>query len=87
MDGTLFPKGFFDIGLKSYLWVFENKKEFVDFTITGMKNCKGIYKSWQDYVLEKSNINKSDDQIVNNRSEKGWRKISQNEIKQFSSKC
>jgi len=46
---TEFPVGFHDIGGKSFEWVFHNKQEFVDFTMTEMSECTGIYKVWQDY--------------------------------------
>jgi len=48
-DETEFPVGFPDIGGKSFEWVFHNKKEFVDFTLTEMSECTGLYKVWQDY--------------------------------------
>ena len=44
-----FPTGYMDIGNKSFEWVFENKKEFVDFTLNDMCNPTGLFKQWQDY--------------------------------------
>ena len=38
-----FPKGFMNIGDKSFEWVFENKKEFVNFTINTMRNATGLF--------------------------------------------
>ena len=48
-DSTKFPAGFHDIGGQPFEWVYREKKEFVDFTLTEMRECSGIYKVWQDY--------------------------------------
>ena len=44
-----FPEGFCDIGGMTFEEVFQLKKEFVQFTLTQMKNAKGLFKLWQDY--------------------------------------
>lgn len=52
-----FPKGFMNIGEKSFEWVYLNKKEFVDFTLHDMCNPTGLFRDWK-YYCEK--INKQD---------------------------
>ena len=44
-----FPKDFFDIGEKSFEWVYENKAEFVEHTLKDMRNATGIFQEWQQY--------------------------------------
>ena len=51
-DDTLFPKGFFDIGGKTFEWVFDNRKEFVEY-IREITNATGLWKSFQDYILSR----------------------------------
>ena len=46
-----FPVGFQNIGGKSFAWVYENKKDFVDFTVNEMKGCTGLFAQWRDYCL------------------------------------
>ena len=41
-----------NIGDKSFEWVFENKKEFVNFTIKTMCNATGLFAEWQEYCLK-----------------------------------
>ena len=53
-DNLCFPKGFCDIGEIQFKDLFEKKKEWVDFTITDMKNPKGLFKKWQDYCKMKT---------------------------------
>ena len=54
-DELLFPKEFMDIELigKTFLYVFKNRPEFVDFTKTEMLEPTGFWKIWHDYVTEK----------------------------------
>ena len=47
-DTTVFPEGFFDIGLKTFLEVYKSKTEFVDFIIL-VDKPSGLFKSFQDY--------------------------------------
>ena len=49
-----FPTGFQDIGDKSFEWVFVNKKDFVDFTITQMEKPTGLFKQWKNYCMIKN---------------------------------
>ena len=56
MDDCQFPEGFFDIGGKNFLWVFQNKPEYVDFTIHEMKDPSGLHKLWKNYCIRKKNI-------------------------------
>lgn len=48
-----FPKDFMCIGDRSFDWVYENRKEFVDFTLTEMKNAKGFFKDFQQFCKAK----------------------------------
>ena len=49
-DLTLFPVGFFDIGGRTFDWVFANKKEFREYVLE-IKKTTGLWKAFQDYVL------------------------------------
>jgi hypothetical protein len=51
-DNTVFPKGFFDIGDKTFDWVYTNKKEFREY-ILEIKKATGLWKSFQDYVVKR----------------------------------
>lgn len=51
-DETVFPEGFFDIGLRTFKYVFLNKKEFVDFIIL-VTNPTGIFEAFQKYCKHK----------------------------------
>ena len=39
-DEDVFPENFFDIGLKSFLWVYTHKPKFVDFTKNEMQRTR-----------------------------------------------
>ena len=52
IDTTIFPEIFPDCGGKTFLWAFQNKKEFCEFLLTTTK-CTGIFKSFQDYLRKK----------------------------------
>ena len=54
LSETQWPKGFMDIGEKTFAWVYENRKEFVDFTLTDMTKPRGIFEVWQNYCLSKT---------------------------------
>jgi hypothetical protein len=51
-DSTEFPL-IFGLRGKSFLWVFTNRKEFVDFTLTDMKKPTGLFLVWKEYCQEK----------------------------------
>ena len=53
-DCCKFPPFFFDIGGKTFEWVFKHKKEWVSFTIDDMEKTSGLFKVWQDYVKRKT---------------------------------
>lgn len=53
-DNVRFPANFFDIGQKSFEWVFDNKKTFIQFTLKDMDNVSGFFKTWKDYVIRKT---------------------------------
>ena len=56
-DTDVFPTEFPDDELigKAFLWVYENREEFVQFTLEEMTNCSGFFKTWQEYCTRKSN--------------------------------
>ena len=49
MDDLQWPENFMDISLKPFRWVFEHRKEFVEFTVNEMTQPTGLFKKWQDY--------------------------------------
>ena len=51
-DETKFEENFPEVGGKSFLWVWEHKKEFVEFTLKMMETT-GFFKSWQQYCQNK----------------------------------
>ena len=53
-DCCKFPENFFDIGGKTFEWVFAHKKDWVSFTLTDMEKTSGFFKVWQDYVKRKT---------------------------------
>ena len=56
MDDLLkFPEGFCDIGGMTFSEIYAKKKEFVDFTLTEMKNTSGLFKMWKNYCKQKQN--------------------------------
>ncbi len=58
MNNTVFPD-IFGLKGKSFLEVFNTKKEFVDFTANEMNDCTGIFQVWQIYVHSKLKQNGS----------------------------
>ena len=56
-DDICWPEGFMNIGGRSFLWVFLNKKEWVDFTLYNMSKPTKLFKQWQNYVIQKVNRN------------------------------
>ena len=57
-DASLFPAKFPDDELigKTFLWVYINKCEFVEFTINEMTEPSGFFKIWQTYCIRKSEL-------------------------------
>ena len=51
-DLTMFPHGFFDIGGKTFKWVYDNKTEFREY-ILEITKATGLWKAFQDYVVGK----------------------------------
>ena len=52
-DETTFPKDFFDIGEKTFSWVYENRHEFRTY-ILEIQKATGLWKAFQEYVRMKS---------------------------------
>ena len=50
----IWPKGFCDIGGKTFHWVYKNKPEFVHHTLNEMRNATGLFKEWQLYCEARS---------------------------------
>ena len=55
MHDKTFPAGFMCIGLKTFKWVYANRKEFVDFTINEMDKPSGLFLQWQIYCNKQLN--------------------------------
>ena len=53
-DLTLFPDEFPDVGGKTFLYTFENRKEWVEFTLKEMNNPTKLFLVWKLYCLRKS---------------------------------
>ena len=53
MDENTWPDDFVDIGGKTFAWVWENRKEFVDFTLNDMTKPTGLFDVWMKYCLNK----------------------------------
>ena len=49
-----------DIGGKSFAWVYENRKEFVEFTVEKMDKPTKLFLKWKEYVLSRINIKQDD---------------------------
>jgi hypothetical protein len=54
-DETVFPAGFFDIGERTFTWVYEHKKEFVEFIIL-VSNPTGLFLSFQKYCTQRMGL-------------------------------
>ena len=54
-DTTVFPM-IFGLNGKTFQWVYENKKDWVNFTLTEMKKPLGLFKVWQEYCKRKHGI-------------------------------
>ena len=44
-----FPEKFMCIGGKSFEWVFKNRPEFVEFTLTEMLQPTGLFLEWKEF--------------------------------------
>ena len=44
-----FPTDFMCIGDRSFEWVYQNRPEFVEFTLTEMSNPTGLFLEWQEF--------------------------------------
>ena len=53
MDETTWPDGFPDIGGKTFAWVLEHRKEWVNFTLDKMENPSGFFLKWKTYLLNR----------------------------------
>ena len=58
MHDLAFPVNFMCIGERTFRWVFENRKEFVDFTVTKMDKPTGLLQQWQSYCNEQRKFEK-----------------------------
>ena len=63
-----FPSGFMNIGGKTFKWVMENKKEWVEFVLNKMKNATGLFKDFQDYCQLNYKLGNGSPVISNNRN-------------------
>ena len=63
-DDTIVPELIPDIGGKTFLWVYQNKAEFVDFCVLEMDNTTGFFQVFQDYCMKK--IKEEDENFKNN---------------------
>ena len=52
-DAQTFPENFPDVSEKTFIWTFENRPDFVDFTVKEMKKCTGLFKTWKLYCQRK----------------------------------
>ena len=51
-DLVLFPEDVPDVGGTTFLFAWENKLAWVDFTLTWTK-ATGFFKQWRDYCVRK----------------------------------
>ena len=54
-DNTVFPE-IYGLKNKTFLEVYNTKKEWVDFTLTEMQKPSGLFKTWRDYCLNKNKV-------------------------------
>ena len=54
-DDTFIPNNFPDLECrgKTFLWLFQNRKEFVTFCVEEMTNTSGLFKLLQKYFSRK----------------------------------
>ena len=49
MHDVVWPTDFLDVGGKPFSWVYQHRKEFVDFTLKEMDNPTGLFRKWKTY--------------------------------------
>ena len=49
MHDLVWPTDFLDVGGKPFSWVYQHRKEFVDFTLKEMDNPTGLFRKWKTY--------------------------------------
>ena len=60
MDDSTFPLDFMCISNRPFKWVFENRKDFVNFTVNEMESPTGLFLKWKQYCLrQKKRKNKT----------------------------
>ena len=55
------PKGFMNISDCTFRWVYQNKKEFVNFTLEKMDSPTGLFKLWKTYCLKQKDYGFKED--------------------------
>ena len=50
-DEMKWPKGFADIGGRTFKWTVENRPEWCEFT-KQMRDVTGFFKIWRTYLLK-----------------------------------
>ena len=68
------PDGFMDIGGRTFSWVYENRKDWVDFTRTKMSKPTGLFEQWKNYVLQKSKCPKNLQDVPLDENQQGTTK-------------
>lgn len=53
-DNTLFPETFPDVGGKTFVYTYENRPEFVKFTLTEMNKPTQFFLVWKNYCMRKT---------------------------------
>ena len=62
-----FPEGFMCIGGMTFAWVFDNRKEFVEFTLEKMTKTSGLFLEWQNYCREQVKGNATENESTKSR--------------------
>ena len=58
------PDGFMDIGGLTFAEAYKKKPEFVDFTVTDMKEPTGMFREWKTYC-----VGRNKDVVVDSNTE------------------
>jgi len=53
-DNTTWPKNFMNVGERTFLWTWNNKKEFVEFTLLEMTKPTKMFLRWFNYCTLKT---------------------------------
>ena len=64
---TRWPEGFCNIGGMTFQQTWDARKEWVEFTLTEMKEPSGMFKEWKDFCIEKKKQNAGDTKEDNAR--------------------